>query len=290
MAENKINIGLALKAELDTSQEDLAQLRNEPGLTSKKAKRNLNEVEGLLNSLSATDFTKLKGADLTRVLNQFAKIRDLLDSASRSLTKFSNEYLEVAKKVEDAREIQLKATDNYADALSRKKSTLADVKINDEGSYFQNKGGRRITNLKTIVKNYRAGTLRVFNQEGTELQGPAKQSKLKATGVPAYSKADSNAAHFKAALDDATESLKKLEAQLGQTNPGHELHPTTKTITEHSVGTHNIIAEIKEQGTEETQKSIEKTEQQLEGLSDTITKQDTVWSKAFKRISLYAIA
>lgn len=269
MAENKINIGLALKAELETSQEDLAQLRNEPGLKSKKAQRNLNEVEGLLNSLSATDFTKLKGADLTRVLNQFAKIRDLLDSASRSLTNFSNEYLEVAKKVEDAREIQLKATDNYADALSRKKSALADVKINDGGTYFQNKGGRRISNLKTIVKNYRAGTLRVFNQEGTELQ-------VAATGIPAYSEADSNAARFKAALDDATKSFKELETQLGQINPGHELHPTTKTITERSVGTHNIITGIKQQSTEETQKSIDNTEKQLEGLSDTVTKQDTV--------------
>lgn len=289
MAENNINIALKLKTELETARGDLESLRNEKGLKNKKAVRNLNEVEGLLNSLSSTDFSKLKGTDLTRILGQFTKVRELLDSASRTLTKFSTDYLNVVKKVEEANNRKIRAEDALLESTTKQQKALEKLNLGYEGTTYRNKAGHPLKNVDTILKNYRAGTLRVFNQDNVELQGAARTRRLQSVGLPEYDTTTLEVAAVKSELADATDALKKFKTVLENTNPGRGLHPTTGAVTQHSVSAFDTISNIKSQSTAETEKQIKSTTQNIDKITEGVDKQDSVFNKAFKRISLYAI-
>ena len=92
MAE-KINIKVELESKLQTAKDDLEKLKSTKKVfNSVSGEKHLTKLNGLLQRLSAVNLDKLKGPDLTKFLNDFSKLRSLIDSASRTLTTYSDEF------------------------------------------------------------------------------------------------------------------------------------------------------------------------------------------------------
>ena len=284
------DITLKIKTELDKASGDLQKLRDAGGFKGKTGAKNLNAIESLYETLSKTDISKLSGTTLTSFLNKLLDLRRYLDTAGKGLSNFSVEYQNALKKVEKATEAQTKAQDKYNDALARQAATQKKLNLGYEGTTYKNAKGRTISNPDTIAEAYRNNSLRVFNKEGTELHGAARDTRLRNTGIEDYAKVSQEVNSFKVALDETTQALKKAKTDLENTPTGSTTHPTTVETLQHSQETSEAVAGIKENMGKETEDTIKRTSEELSNFDNNVKKTSSSLGRAFKQFTIYAIA
>lgn len=284
------DIVLKIQSELTTTKQDIGKLKETEAFTGKSGARSLNKIEGLFDALSKVDVSKLSGPALTKFLNELLQLRQYLDSAAKSITNFSEDYKKALSVEEKALQAQTKAADKYAEVLTKQKEVQSKLNLGYEGTTYKNAKGRTISNPDTIAEEYRAGSLRVFNKNGTELNGAARDRRLESAGIPGYAQATLEANNFKKELEAATEALKKAKEVLENTPTGNTVHPTTSEVLGHSQGTAEVVGGIKENINTETEKSIQDTSVRLSDFNNNLNKQSSSLGRVFKQFTLYAVA
>lgn len=279
-----------IQTELGKANQDISNLKKAGAFNSKQGAKNLNAIESLYNALAKQDFSKLSGTGLTNFLNQLAQLRKYLDSSGKSLSNFSAEYQKALKDTEKAIDAQTKAQDKYNEALKKQQGAQNRLKLDYEGTTFRNAKGNKISNPDTIAEEYNAGTLKVFNKEGTELNGAARTTRLNNTGIPEYAAATQEVDKFKQELDSVRDSLKQAKETLKGTPTGNTAHPTTEMVLGHSQDTYSAISDIKEGVGSQTENEISNASKSLEQLDVAANKTTSSFGRAFKQFTLYAFA
>lgn len=290
MAEKDIE--LKIKAQLETSKSDKIKIQEAGGFGGKNGAKALNAVESLIETLSKVDPKKLTGTAFTDFLNQMRQLRKYLDSASKSLSNFSAEYVKALKNVDKAVDAQTKAQDNYNNSLTKQKTALDKYKETlkkSDYTFFDKTTGKEINkkNYNQIANAYAADNLKIMSKGKniTGLDGVAQR-----LGLTDLTAANQELAKFKTELNEAKDAVKAAKEVLANTPTGGGVNSVTKEVLGNSQYINEDIADIKEGVGKDVEQNIKDTTKSLDQLDITTTKTTSTLGKAFKQFTLYAIA
>ena len=290
MAES-IDLKVKLEPVISNMKGDISAIKGAGGFSGKKGEQQLSRIQGLMKSVESTDISKLKGAELTSFLNGLLKLQKYIQTAAGSLTTYSEEYKKALDTVQKATEKASKAQDKLNEAQQRKAEKLSKINLGYEGTTYKNaKTGKTVSKLDTIQSLYAKGDLQVFGKDKEKpLSGAALDRRLENTGLLEYSAASKEVENFQKAVDNAKEALKSATETLQKTPQGQSVHPITTQVGEHTAKTNEEISGIKDTLNNTIDETNKATESTIE-LTNATNKQTTSFGKAFKQISLYAIA
>lgn len=286
------DIELKIKTQLETAREDKTRIQAAGGFSGKNGAKALNAVESLIETLSKVDVNKLSGTALTNFLNQILQLRKYLDSASKSLSNFSAEYIKALKNVDKAIDAQTKAQDNYNASLNKQKTALEkykDTLKNSDFNFFDKTTGKEINkkNYNQIANAYADNNLKIMSKGKniTGLDGVAQR-----LGLTDLTSANTELAKFKKELEEAKDAVKAAKIALSNTPKGGNVNPVTTDVLGHSQGANEDIENIKETLGKDTEDQIRAINGSLQTLDVTANKNISTFGKAFKQFTLYAIA
>ena len=288
---NKIEIGLQLQTELKKGRSEIGQLKTAGAFQGKQGSQYLKKLEGLLTSLEAIDVNNLKGKELTKFLNELGRFRSIMDTASRSLTSYSEAVIAQQKVLDGATKVLDKAKSKRSTALETKNIALKRVKL-DNHTYFNTETGRQVTNIDTIAKLLNSGQLQIRNAKGTKAVSQAMYEKILAnTGIQDYANAVKDYEEAKIEVKNAEVIVDKAKDDLSKLpDTEGDIHPLTQSIAASSAETGQNITNIRDQVDQETQENIDETTQGINRQITALNKQESSLGKVFKQFSLYSIA
>lgn len=287
----KIEIGVQLQTELKKGRSNLNQLKETGAFQGKQGALSQKKIEGLLTSLEAIDTSKLKGKELTKFLNELGRLRTLIDTASRSLTSYSDAIKEQQKVLDTAKKNLDTAKSKRSNALETKDIALKRVKLGSH-TYFNTETGRQVTSIDTIAKLFNSNLLEIRNSKGDKKVSQSVYDKtVQSTGIADYANAVKEYEEAKIEVKNA-ELIVDKEKDILKNLPDNEgtTHPVTAQIAQDSAETGETISLIRDQVDQETQENIDKTTQGINRQITALNKQESSLGKVFKQFSLYSIA
>lgn len=285
MADNKIDIAVTLKEELQKGRKEVTELQSAKAFDSKTGAKTLKAIQNLLASLEAVDLSKLKGKDLTEFLNNLGKLRSYLNSAAGELTNYTEAFKKQQKIIQDARKNLDTARSKKSTALDIKDTAASRLKL-DKNTFFNKETGRQLTNIDSIAEVYNKGQLDIRSKSGkTSVRD--QQGKAAELGITDYAKATVDVEQAQLEVKNAQVILNNEEAKgklIPQTN---QVHPLTQKIFDSSASTSLNVTGIRDQRDAAVSSS---TADKNTELSTNLEKQNNSLGKAFKQFTLYAVA
>ena len=289
MAE-KINIKVALESKLEQAKNDLGALKKEKVFNSPQGEKNLTKLNGIIQRLSAVDLSKLKGTELTKFLNDFSKLRSLLDSASRSLTVYTKEFEDQQEVVNKAIKELNKRKTSKSDALRLKKDALSKVNLKGH-TYFNTETGKQVSNIETIVDLFKRNLLEIRGEKGKKAVSEENYKKItEASGIKGYSEAIDKYEAAKVDVSAQQVVVNDETKKLSELPKVGDVHETTKTIQQNSAEAESLFSDIREQEDKTQEEEISKTTEEINRQIPVIDKQTSSLGRAFKQFTIYNIA
>ena len=289
MAE-KINIQVELESKLKEAKGDIEKLKSEKVFNSPGGEKTLTKLNGILQRLSAVDLSKLSGPELTKFLNDFSKLRSLLDSASRSLTTYTKEFEEQQAVVNDALKTLNSKKSIKSDKLKEKKDALQQVNLKGH-TYFNKDTGKQVTNIETIIKLFKDGLLEIRGEKGKKAISEESYNKVvESTGIKKYSEASEAYETAKTEVTSQQTIVNAEKAKLEGLPQSGDVHPVTQEVQQHSANAEGLFSDIRNQEDEKQEEEINKTTEAINKQIPTIEKQTSSLGRAFKQFTLYNIA
>lgn len=289
MAE-KINIQVELESKLKEAKGDIGKLKSEKVFNSPSGEKTLTKLNGILQRLSAVDLSKLSGPELTKFLNDFSKLRSLIDSASRSLTAYTKEFEEQQAVVNEALKTLNNKKSIKSDKLKEKKDALQQVNLKGH-TYFNKDTGKQVTNIETIIKLFKDGLLEIRGEKGKKVVSGENYNKVvESTGIKKYSEASEAYETAKTEVTSQQTIVNAAKAKLEGLPQSGDVHPVTQEIQQHSANAEGLFSDIRNQEDEKQEEEINKTTEAINKQIPTIEKQASSLGRAFKQFTIYSVA
>lgn len=239
------------------------------------------------------DASKMSSQELTKLSHLIDSFNKLIIKGAQNLGKASDEFVKAAKKLSDLEEKRSNLT-SQRDVQNQKRKE-ASSKINDyftnnpKGVRFINtKTGRQVKNPSTIADL--GNDLEVRNAQGTKLTGAAATTAMKKTGIQDYLDADKEYKSLNQQIKTVDGDInaqqiivEKLEAQGGISPEGQAMIGDTQSLS-------SSVQSLRDLKNEEISDTVHSTNDEIEKLPESVDKGTSSFAKAFKQISLTAIA
>ena len=288
---NKVELLVQLENKVKQSQQDLKKLQNHGVFDSKNGEKNLTKLNGLIERLASVDLKKLSGPELTKFLNDFSKLRSMLDTAARSLTVYTDAFKKQQEEVNKATKILDQKKTLRSESLQAKKDALNQVRIDGKHTYFNKNTGKQVTNIDTIADLLRQNLLEIRGAKGTKEVSPESYQKtIEKTGLKKYAEATQAYEVAKQEVEAQQVVVNAEKAKLDATPQGGSVHPVTTEVQTESASSMEVVSAVREAGDEETNKQIKETTDNINKQIPTVEKQTSAFGKAFKQFTLYNIA
>ena len=290
MAGKKIDIEVELKSQITQAKTDVSSLKKEGVFSSPNGIKNLTKLNGLIQKLETYDLEKLKGPALTKALNEFGKLRSLLDSAARSLTTYTKEFEEQQKVLSEATKTLNKKKTIKSEKLQAKKDALQNVNLSGH-TYFNSKTKKQVTKIETIAELLNNNKLEIRGEKGKNSVSKASYDKiLESSGIKAYSDASKAYESAKVEVDAQQAVVNTEQSNLDKLPKSGDVHPVTKTIQDNSGKASSLFSDIREQEDQSQEDDIRKTAEAINQQIAAIDHQSSALGRAFKQFTIYNLA
>ena len=290
MASKKIDIEVELKSQITQAKTDVGSLKKEGVFDSPNGIKNLTKLNGLIQKLETYDLEKLKGPALTKALNEFSKLRSLLDSAARSLTTYTEEFEQQQKVLNEATKELNKRKTTKSEKLQAKKDALQNVDLSGH-TYFNSKTKKQVTKIETITDLLNNDQLEIRGEKGKNSVSKASYNKiLESSGIKAYSEASKAYEDAKVEVDAQQVVVNTEQSNLDKLPKSGDVHPVTKTIQDNSGKASKLFSDIREQEDERQENDIKNAAEAINQQINATENQTSALGKAFKQFTLYNLA
>ena len=289
MAE-KINIQVALESKLKQANTDIGKLKQAKVFEGPAGEKQLTKLNGIIDRLSKVDLSKLKGPELTKFLNDFSKLRALIDSSARSLTTYTKEFEAQQKVLNDAINLLNTKKTTKSEKLKLKKEALGKVDLTTQ-TYFNKNTQKQVTNIDTIIKLLKEDALEIRSKTGKTAVKPENYNNiLEKTGIKKYKEASEQYEVAKQEVSAQQVVVNGAKTNLDKLPKAGDVHPLTKEVQQNSADAEKTFSEIRDQGDEDVEQDINNTTNAISKQIPVIEKQTSSLGRAFKQFTIYNIA
>ena len=286
----KIEIAVELESKIKEASSDIQKLKQAKVFDGPVGEKSLTKLNGILQKFQSIDLKNLKGPELTKFMNEFDKLRNLIDSAARSLTTYSKEFQQQEDKLNKAKSLLSDKKDIRANKQQLKKEALDKVNLNTQ-TYFNKESKRQVSNVDTIVSLLKTNKLEIRDKKGENEVKPENYNKiLEKSGIQNYKTASEAYEKANAEVKSQQAVVKIEKATLEGMPQKGDVHPLTKEVQMHSVKAGELFGNIKDQEDAEENENINKQIGKIEKETGAIEKQSSALGKAFKQFTIYNVA
>ena len=282
---DELKIKVKLSEDIQTAKQDLARIRDKGGFSGSIGEQRYKKGQGILTQIQGQDLSKLKGPELTRLLNQLVELRSIIDKGAVSIGNYSKEYLAQQSKVEAANKKYITSQGKLSQALQVQEEALQKIKKNDK-KFINKATGQPLDNKDSIAKAYLENRLQVNKSTGEPYQN--QEQIFKNTGIADYATAFKNVQDLKGEVKLDKANLKAEKVTLEGLKPTSQEQPElVKEILQNSNETNKDIGTLQE--TSNAAKESQLTALAGGDLTKVLQQQSGALGKAFKQFTLYAI-
>ncbi len=282
---DELKIKVKLSEDIQTAKQDLARIRDKGGFSGSIGEQRYKKGQGILTQIQGQDLSKLKGPELTRLLNQLVELRSIIDKGAVSIGNYSKEYLAQQSKVEAANKKYITSQGKLSQALQVQEEALQKIKKNDK-KFINKATGQPLDNKDSIAKAYLENRLQVNKLAGEPYQN--QEQIFKNTGIADYATAFKNVQDLKGEVKLDKANLKAEKVTLEGLKPTSQEQPElVKEILQNSNETNKDIGTLQE--TSNAAKESQLTALAGGDLTKVLQQQSGALGKAFKQFTLYAI-
>ena len=289
MAE-KINIQVALESKLKQASTDIGKLKQAKVFEGPAGENQITKLNGIVDRLSKVDLSKLKGPELTKFLNDFSKLRALIDSSARSLTAYTKEFEAQQKVLNDAIKLLNTKKTTKSEKLKLKKEALNKVDLTTQ-TYFNKNTQKQVTNIDTIINLLKENALEIRSKTGKTTVKPENYNNiLEKTGIKKYQEASGQYEVAKQEVSAQQVVVNGEKTKLDKLPKAGDVHPLTQEVQQNSADAEKTFSEIRDQGDEDVEQDINNTTNAISKQIPVVEKQSSALGRAFKQFTIYNIA
>lgn len=282
---DELKIKVKLSEDIQTAKQDLERIRDKGGFSNKIGEQRYKKGQGIVTQIQGQDLSKLKGPELTRLLNQLVELRSIIDKGAVSIGNYSKEYLAQQSKVEAANKKYITSQGKLSQALQVQGEALQKIKNSDK-KFINKATGQPLENKDSIAKAYLENRLQVNKSTGEPYQN--QEQIFKNTGIADYANAFKNVQDLKGEVKLNKANLKAEKVTFEGLKPTSQKQPqVVKDILQNSNDTNQDISDLQENNN--AVKESQLTALAGGDLTKVLQQQSGALGKAFKQFTLYAI-